>query len=222
MTIKLSELFPSSAVVVKADDHMWTTPLCSEEEKLIEGAVEKRKKEFRAGRHSAHSALSQLQAPWHPLLRGEKRQPLWPSGFLGSITHCRGSCVAVCAKSEDLAGVGIDVEPLEPLPKGVDRYIHTAKDDETISANSALPERLIFSAKESIYKCYFPLIEQFMEFQSVSLEIDSINMTFQFTPSPDSSIPFPKALKFHGRYLIDSGHLYTGCFLTRMFHPGTG
>ncbi|MES9860268.1 MAG: 4'-phosphopantetheinyl transferase superfamily protein [Candidatus Thiodiazotropha sp. LLP2] len=214
MNENLAQLFPSNAVIVKAHASMWNTPLCKEEEALIEAAVEKRQKEFRAGRHAAHQALEQLNAPWHPLLREDNRQPIWPPGYIGSITHCRDACVAVCAKSKDLIGLGVDVEPLEPLPKGVDRYIHTAVDSETMRSIEILPERLIFSAKESIYKCYHPLIGQHMGFQSVSLEIDPENMTFKFVPTESSTIPFPEGLQFHGRYLVDSSHLYTGCFLS--------
>ncbi|MCG8486431.1 MAG: 4'-phosphopantetheinyl transferase superfamily protein [Chromatiales bacterium] len=214
MKIELAELFPSCAILVKADRAMWTTPLCKEEEQLIEKAVQKRQQEFRAGRHAAHQALDKLSAPWEPLLRDEKRQPLWPTGFVGSISHCRGACVAVCAKANELASLGIDVEPLEPLPKGVDQYIHTSDDHATMAADSALPERLIFSAKESIYKCYYPLIGEHMGFQSVSLSIDADTMSFDFIPSASNTIPFPAELKFHGRFMTSESHLYTGCYLT--------
>ncbi|MET0076735.1 MAG: 4'-phosphopantetheinyl transferase superfamily protein [Candidatus Thiodiazotropha lotti] len=214
MKIELAELFPSCAILVKADQAMWTTPLCNEEEKLIETAVQKRQQEFRAGRHAAHLALEKLNAPWEPLLRDEKRQPLWPTGFLGSISHCRGECVAVCAKTAELASLGIDVEPLEPLPKGVDQYVHTPQDQATMATDSSLPERLIFSAKESIYKCFYPLIGTHMGFQSVSLSIDADRMSFEFTPSAENTIPFPAELKFHGRFMMSESHLYTGCYLT--------
>ncbi|MET0045403.1 MAG: 4'-phosphopantetheinyl transferase superfamily protein, partial [Candidatus Thiodiazotropha sp. 6PLUC3] len=182
MTDDLAQLFPPNAIIVKAEASMWNTPLCKEEEALIEGAVEKRQKEFRAGRHSAHQALEQLNAPWLPLLREKSRQPIWPPGYLGSISHCRDACVAVCAKSEDMFGLGVDVEPLEPLPKGVDQYIHTAEDSLTMKSVEILPERLIFSAKESIYKCYHPMLGQHLGFQSVSLEIDTENKRFKFIP----------------------------------------
>jgi enterobactin synthetase component D len=214
MNNKLNHLFPHKTIIVKASREMWITPLCPEEEILIEGAVEKRQKEFRAGRHAAHKALEQLQAPWRPLLRGDMRQPIWPTGYLGSITHCHDACVAVCAKKGDMFGLGVDVEPLKPLPKGVNQYIHTPEDEEVMTQNNHLPERLIFSAKESLYKCYYPLIGQFMGFQAVSLDINPNEQCFHFTPTEDCTIPFPKELTFHGRYLMDENHLYTGCFLT--------
>ncbi|MET0090790.1 MAG: 4'-phosphopantetheinyl transferase superfamily protein [Candidatus Thiodiazotropha sp.] len=192
---------------------MWSTPLCAEEEALIEGAREKRQREFRAGRHAAHSALARLEAPLQPLLRGDKRQPLWPEGYLGSISHCREVCLAVCARITDLAGLGIDVEPLPPLPEGVSRYVHTPQEAEFLKQNPELPGRLVFSAKESLYKCYYPILGQFIGFQAVSLEIDPIAGSFDFSASPQSDIRFPQNLEFHGWFATDGGHLYTGCYL---------
>ncbi|MCU7862108.1 MAG: 4-phosphopantetheinyl transferase, partial [Candidatus Thiodiazotropha sp. (ex Lucinoma kastoroae)] len=64
----LSSLFPPDVIIVKASNEMWSTPLCREEEQLIEGAVDKRQREFRAGRNAAHAALSQLNAPPGPIL----------------------------------------------------------------------------------------------------------------------------------------------------------
>ena len=214
MASKLKRLFPPEAVIVEADKEMWNMPLSPEEETLIKSAVEKRKREFRAGRHAAHRALAQLDAPKRPLLRGDKREPLWPTGYLGSITHCRDACVAVCAKTEDMISLGVDVEPLKPLPEGVEQYVHTPEDKRTMAKNGSLPERLIFSAKESLYKCYYPLLGQFIGFQEVSLAIDVHEQTFQFTPAEDCTTPFPGEFAFHGRYLVEENHLYTGCFLT--------
>ncbi|MCU7904883.1 MAG: 4'-phosphopantetheinyl transferase superfamily protein [Candidatus Thiodiazotropha sp. (ex Epidulcina cf. delphinae)] len=213
--MNLSSLFPPDVVIVKATREMWISPLCMEEEKLIEGAVEKRQREFRAGRHAAHAALSRLNAPPAPLLRGEKRQPVWPTGFLGSITHCRDACAAVCAEKGKIVSLGIDVEPLTPLPKGIARYINTVQEERFLQLHDSLPGRLIFSAKESLYKCYYPLLQHYFGFQSVSLDIDIPERRFHFMPTPESHIRFPRNLCFHGAYLVDGSHLYTGCFLTR-------
>ncbi|MEJ2424403.1 MAG: 4'-phosphopantetheinyl transferase superfamily protein [Candidatus Thiodiazotropha sp.] len=206
--------FPPQTSIVKAPLDMWTTPLCAAEEALIEGAREKRQREFRAGRHAAHKALARLEAPFEALLRGDKRQPLWPHGYLGSISHCQEVCLAVCARTTDLAGLGVDVEPLKPLPKGVSRYVHTPREEVFMQHNPELPERLVFSAKESLYKCYYPILGQFIGFQAVNLEINPVAQTFGFSTSPESDIPFPEALQFHGCFAMDGTHLYTGCYLS--------
>ncbi len=211
----LNNLFPPSAELVIAEEPMWSSPLRSEEEAYIEGAIEKRRREFRAGRHAAHAALAALGAPDRPLLRGERREPLWPSGYLGSIAHCRELCLAVCAREGELAGLGIDVEPLEPLPRGVGRYIHTETEARFVEEHPGEhPERLIFSAKESLYKCYYPLLQRYFGFQAVALTVDTERQYFDFTPAPGGDLRFP-ALRFHGRYRIGKDHLVTACYLTR-------
>ena len=194
---------------------MWQSPLHAAEEALIEGAIEKRRREFRAGRHAAHAALARLDAPAEPLLRGEHREPIWPAGFLGSITHTRDLCVAVCAREGEFAGLGIDAEPLEPLPRGVERYVHTESERRFVEEHpESYPERLIFSAKESLYKCYFPLLQRFFGFRAVDLQIDSAARRFDFTPTAGCDFAFPE-LRFHGRYAIGATHLVTACYLTR-------
>lgn len=215
LTTDLSGLYPPDVALTIATESMWQTPLRVEEETLIDGAVEKRQREFRAGRHAAHAALAKLNAPDTPLLRGEQREPLWPQGHLGSITHCRDLCLAVCARDRQLAGLGIDVEPLDPLPHGVDRYIHTESEMAFIADNpEGHPERLIFSAKESLYKCYYPLVQRFFGFHSVELMFDRVAQSYRFAPTEMCEIPFPP-LQFHGRYTIGANHLVTACYLTR-------
>lgn len=211
--MNLNTLFPPDTAVVTADASMWQRPLRPEEEALIEGAIDKRQREFRAGRNAAHAALARLQAPDTPLLRGKRREPLWPDGFRGSIAHCNDLCVAVCARSDYLLGLGIDVEPLKPLPTGVERYIHTQEEAALLADNpDAFPQRLIFSAKESLYKCFYPLIGRFFGFQSVWLSIEKEEGRFSYTPSNDCEVVFPSG-RLVGRYLIGERHLVTACYL---------
>ncbi|MES9828173.1 MAG: 4'-phosphopantetheinyl transferase superfamily protein [Candidatus Thiodiazotropha sp.] len=210
----LSSLFPSNVVIVHATDEMWETAVRTEEEQLIQDSVVKRQRQFRAGRNAAHAALEQLNAPSGPLLRGEKRQPTWPLGFLGSISHCDDRCVVVCALEGEVVSLGIDVEPLQPLKPGIGRYIDTEEEKVFMQHHGDLPQRLIFSAKESLYKCYYPLVGRFFGFQSVTLDVDISRQRFQFRPTAACSIDFPHHLQFHGGYLIAEEHLYTGCFLT--------
>ncbi|MEW8026659.1 MAG: 4'-phosphopantetheinyl transferase superfamily protein [Candidatus Thiodiazotropha sp.] len=212
--MNLSPLFPSNVVIVNATGVMWETPVHAEEERLIQGSITKRQRQFRAGRNAAHAALERLDAPYGPLLRGEKRQPIWPRGYVGSISHCDDSCIAVCALNGEIAGLGVDVEPLKPLKPGIARYVDTEDEKAFMRHHGDLPRRLIFSAKESLYKCYYPLVERFFGFQSVTLDVDIPRQRFQFRPTAACKIDFPQNLLFHGRYLVTGEHLYTGCFLT--------
>lgn len=206
-------LFPAPVTTVVATPEMWTTPVLAQEEALILQSHEKRKREFRAGRHCAHGALAQLGLPASPILRGEKREPLWPQGYQGSISHCRDFCLAACCKLEQIRGIGVDVEPLEPLKTGVQRFIESATESEFMRRHPDLPERLIFSLKESLYKCLFPHLGRYFGFHAVELHIDRDNQRYDFTPSADSIVTLPEGVAFHGRYELTDQHLLSGCYL---------
>ncbi|PKM45766.1 MAG: hypothetical protein CVV05_05770 [Gammaproteobacteria bacterium HGW-Gammaproteobacteria-1] len=214
LSIPLTNLFPAETALVIASAEMWQTPLCAEEEALVDGASAKRQREFRAGRNAAHEALQQLQAPQQPILWGSRREPVWPSGYLGTISHCHDLCVAACAIKGEIVGMGVDVEPLSPLPEGVERYIHTDM-EHSLLEQSGLPQRLIFSAKECLYKCYYPLLTRYFGFQSVSLAFDIKNQTFCFKPNVDCEIEFPVELSFYGHFQTSDTHLFTAGYLLR-------
>jgi 4'-phosphopantetheinyl transferase EntD len=194
---------------------MWTTPVLPEEEALICRAVEQRRREFRAGRHCAHEALAQLGQPQRAILRDERRAPLWPPGHLGSISHCRDFCLAACCVVGNIQGIGVDVEPLAPLKPGIGDYIHSKQESRFLKAHPELPARLLFSAKESLYKCIYPLVQHYFGFHTVELTIDMENHGFTFTPTGKTRLELPRDLVFSGRYLTTQSHLFTACYLTR-------
>lgn len=209
----LSNLFPSEVAVTSATPEMWMTPAYPEEEVLITQAVAKRQQEFRAGRHCAHQAMTQLGIQPQPILRDAQRAPVWPEGLLGSISHCRDFCLAACATDVRLKGLGVDVEPLEPLKHGTRRYIQTDAETAFMQEQPQLPARLIFSAKESLYKCYHPLVRTFFGFHSVELEVDTGNQKFSFSTGIRAKVSFPDHLTFMGHYVVTRNHLITSCYL---------
>lgn len=114
------------------------------EEAVISRAVEKRRREFRTVWHCARRALRELGLPPVAVLPGERREPVWPPGAVGSMTHCTGYRAAAVAHSRELVTVGIDAEPHEPLPPDVTDGI--ALDEElvrlaTLVAGSTLDMR---------------------------------------------------------------------------------
>ena len=90
-----------------------------EEEPLIARSVAKRRNEFVTVRHCARLALSELGVPPVPILKGEKGEPCWPDGVVGSLTHCEGYRGAAVAPQGRVRSVGIDAEPHDVLPSGV-------------------------------------------------------------------------------------------------------
>ena len=85
------------------------TTLYPEEAMAIERAVDKRRAEFTRGRACAREALSELGVPPQPIPVGTHRQPVWPLGVVGSITHCKGLVVAVAAMMSELPAIVVAV-----------------------------------------------------------------------------------------------------------------
>jgi 4'-phosphopantetheinyl transferase EntD len=153
------------------------------EEDLIANAVEGRRREFITARRCARRALADLGHPPAPIRSGPRREARWPAGVAGSITHCPGYRAAAVVRLADLAGVGIDAEPNGPLPDGVEPSVTLPDERAQLRALAAeAPEvhwaRLLFSAKESVYKAWFPLTGRWLGFEEATLDIDAAAGTF--------------------------------------------
>src|ERR1700719_3077034 len=98
----IERLLPPQAVSAALRDDDLAGPLFAEEEALLDGAAEGRRGECAAGRHCARQPLGRLGIAPAPILRGPKREPLWPAEIVGSITHCRGYRAAAGAHAADL------------------------------------------------------------------------------------------------------------------------
>ena len=142
------------------------------------GAAASRRAEFRTGRHCARTALASLGVPPTAILRGSSGEPLWPAGVVGSITHCAGYRAAAVARTTELAAIGIDAERNTPLPAGVLELIALPPERgmlaDLMAARPAVAwDRLLFSAKESVYKACFPLTGEALGFRAADVAFDA-------------------------------------------------
>ncbi|WP_190100875.1 4'-phosphopantetheinyl transferase family protein [Streptomyces griseoflavus] len=173
----IGELLPQTVVTVEAyGDEGVDAPLYPEEETLIRRAVLKRRREFTAVRSCARRAMEKLGVPPRAVLPGERGAPIWPRGLAGSMTHCQGYCAAALVRAGDLASVGIDAEPHAPLPEGVLRSVALPQEAGRIAALAGdVPavhwDRLLFSAKEAVYKAWFPLTGEWLDFGEADIDL---------------------------------------------------
>ncbi|MCT9930189.1 4'-phosphopantetheinyl transferase superfamily protein [Planotetraspora sp. A-T 1434] len=172
----IEKILPSWVVTAEEFGDVPDATLFPEEEELIANAVAVRRGEFVTGRHCARRALARLGVSPGPIPRGERGAPLWPPGTIGSITHCAGYRAAAVAAERDAATLGIDAEPHGPLPSGVLEAI--ARPEEIVALRllqNAEPgvcwDRILFSAKESVYKAWFPVTGRWLEFSEASVDI---------------------------------------------------
>jgi len=206
MTGLLAALLPEAATFeTRTDPH--GIALFPAEAAVIARSVEKRRREFTTVRHCARVALLQLGIAPTPILPGERGAPGWPPGVVGSMTHCAGFRGSAVARDTDLRGIGLDAEPAEPLPPGVLDAIALPEEHLTIKAfgPQTPADRLLFSAKEAVYKAWFPLTRRFLEFHEARIELDP-DGTFTATLLADPPLPLPG---FEGRWLHRDGLIVT-------------
>jgi 4'-phosphopantetheinyl transferase EntD len=171
----ISTLVPASASAEMFYDAPEST-MFSTEAAAVAGAVAERRREFGTVRYCARTALRQLGVPPVPILPGADRAPRWPAGVVGSMTHCAGYRAAVVARARELRGVGIDAEPHAAL--SADMLDLVVRDEERVrllTLAAADPgrhwDRIVFCAKEAVYKAWFPLTGRWLDFDDVSITV---------------------------------------------------
>ena len=186
--------------------------LLAQEAAQIQGAGHSRRREFTAARSCARRALRQLGLPETAILRGEHREPLWPAGVVGSITHCPGYCAAAAAKTEDALAIGIDAEVHDELPANVLERVSIPEERAWLSSapTGVHWDRVLFSAKESLYKAWFPHARRGLSFDEaiVTFEPDCGAFTAGLRVAPGSGSGLPSCT-FAGRFLVRDGLVLT-------------
>ncbi|MBU9764606.1 4'-phosphopantetheinyl transferase superfamily protein [Mycobacterium sp. TNTM28] len=152
------------------DDPPGLTPL-PEEQELVARAVAKRRNEFTTVRYCARQALSALGVGPVPILKGDKGEPTWPDGIVGSLTHTQGFRGAVVGRTDGVRSVGIDAEPHDVLPDGVLGAISLPLERSELAG---LPDglhwdRILFCAKEATYKAWYPLTHRWLGFEDAHI-----------------------------------------------------
>lgn len=211
----IDEILPAAAIAVEARSDAPGSSLFPAEERLLGRAVEKRRREFTTARACARAALGQLGYPAAPILAGERGEPLWPAGAIGSITHCAGYRASAVALRSEILTIGIDAEPNAPLPDGLLKDIARPEERPALrELGAASPdvswERLLFSAKESVYKAWFPLARRWLGFEDAVLVIDPSAGTFTARLLVEGPLLGDARLSsFAGRWLARDGILLT-------------
>ena len=213
MAAVIEEILPPGVASAEAFGDPADLALYPEEEAQLSRAVDKRRREYGTVRACARRAMAQLGVPPAPIPRGERGAPQWPAGVVGSMTHCNGYRAAAVAlvPGGPVVTIGIDAEPHEPLPDGVLEHIaigaELARLAELRLAGAAVHwDRLLFSAKESVYKAWFPLARRWLGFEEADITLRpggtfTARLLGTSTTTPDGAI----VTGFDGRWLTRNG-----------------
>jgi 4'-phosphopantetheinyl transferase EntD len=145
------------------EDDRWLSP---GESLPLQRAVPQVRRASGAGRHLARTLCAQLGFPVAEILRSPARFPLWPPGMTGSITHDRHFAAAVAGPLDRIGGLGVDIEPAEPLADGVRELVGNDREWAEFSG-TPFHEKALFSIKEAIFKSAYPLDGISLDFYDV-------------------------------------------------------
>jgi enterobactin synthetase component D / holo-[acyl-carrier protein] synthase len=175
LSAELAALFPQGAVAAQLHGSGSPADLTQVEKNSVRHCSGKRISDFSAGRACARLGLRELGIEGFSLLSAKDRQPVWPAGITGSVTHTDGYTAAVVIRQGRVRSVGVDSEAVGAVHEGLWPRVCTQTELESLRS-FASPERavraaLIFTAKEAFYKSQFPLTAEWIGFQDVAIEL---------------------------------------------------
>lgn len=220
-------LLPPGAVVVEASSEaFWEDGLLPEEAAHISQAVERRRREFTAGRNCARQALARLGLPPVAIKTGAHREPIFPAEVSGTITHTADYCAAAVLRRGETLSIGIDAEETKPLGADVARMILTPEEQNMIQIltgrNSCeLYDKIIFSAKEAFYKSYFQITQRYLDFLEATVILFPSEHIFEIRTLATDVAPYFRANAFRGRYVCDGARIYTAIGLPAIPPPSS-
>lgn len=167
----------------------------------LQSAVAKRQGEFLAGRLAARLALRPYGLGEETVAIGQNREPRWPAGMEGSISHSQllGQGMALCAVRPGKAGLGLgldleawlDARQADQLWPGiVDKEEWGRLASGAAAADLSLAEglTLVFSAKESLFKALYPRVGRYFDFLDASwsgMGVQTLSLSLKTALTPD-------------------------------------
>lgn len=217
----IESLVPDNVETAETRHDILDVELFPEEVRSMGRAVEKRRREFITGRACARQALKQLGLAPVAIPSGPRGEPLWPPAIVGSITHCAGYRACAVAKRDDLHSIGIDAEPDAPLPDGVlEQVAFGAERALAVADGSLRTDRLLFCAKEAVFKAWFPLTGRWLGFEDAEVTADLATETFRarlLVPGP--VVNGARLTEFLGRWCNEDG-VICSAVVVRASSPG--
>lgn len=203
-------MFPSYVGIGVTDPRRVSAPLLAGERAATERMVPARHREFAAGRAAARQAMQAIGCAQIAVPMGEDRTPVWPDGLRGSISHCATACIAVVGPSP--ATLGIDLEPDTPLDADLIPHICMPLERDWLAlqpptARGALA-RIIFSAKEAVFKAQYPLTRTVFGFDMLHIALNVPDACFDATFA-ETITPFAAGQRIRGHVNVSSGYILT-------------
>lgn len=179
-----------SAVLLLGQIGTLQCSLLPEEESVVAKAVEKRRREFTAGRTLARETLTVLNLPPAAIPQAPSRAPIWPDAVVGALTHTDHHVACAMAAKGDCHSVGIDMEKIGRVQSSLWGHLFQSAESERLRRyhpeEQARMATALFCAKEAYFKFQFPLTGTWLGFHDATVEIIH-DSTFRITPRPGTA-----------------------------------
>ncbi|MGW2748808.1 4'-phosphopantetheinyl transferase family protein [Streptomyces sp. NPDC001450] len=204
----IESILPADVRAVQTFTHRLDIPLSPQEEAVIAGAGPKRRAEFTSVRACAHDALTALGVPPAPLLPDERGAPNWPSGVVGSMTHCTGTAPRpwpTPATSPPSASTPsptprslTELRASSPAPRSAPPSPGCLRPGPAGTTSCAVP-------RSPFHKAWYPVTRRWLNFQEASLGLapDGTSTARLLVPAP------PELACLHGRWAAEGDHVVT-------------
>lgn len=206
-------LSPNGIAIAVSPVADYENMLFDDESVCIKNAVSKRRKEFSTGRMLCRKCFDILGKEHAAVLQGTNREPLWPEGLKGSISHTDSLCVAVVTDREEILSVGVDIENQYGVTPDLWEHIFSA--DEILyikeSSSPSMTAAVIFSAKETFYKMQYPLTGKMLDFKDVEIKLDGRSFDVGFK---GQNKVFEKSLS-SGHFMAHDTHVLTISYMVK-------
>ena len=165
-TLSLPNILMSHRLILPGDEHA----LMPEEIGAFSGSAVIVRRASGAARIAARELLTRLGHNGCALPKASSGVAIWPAGIVGSLSHDCRVAIAAAAARRDIVGLGIDVEPAESLPADLLGIVTTPQERRRIRKDP-YRGRLLFAAKEAVYKAVYPLDQTFLEHHDIHIDL---------------------------------------------------
>ncbi|MGL6212021.1 MAG: 4'-phosphopantetheinyl transferase family protein [Paracoccaceae bacterium] len=187
---------PRTELAAGQDEPLWLGEVLSR-------AVPGRLAEFARGRSAARAAMGKLSLSPAAIPMGSDRAPIWPEGITGSISHCKGACFAIVGRRADYQGLGLDIEPTQPLDR--DLWATVLRPEEIERDQDPLST---FVAKEAAYKAQYGVTRRLFDFQTLAVDWQGNSFAARFVTEVG---PIAEGYRIHGHLVKTADHTAAVC-----------
>jgi len=217
LSLLISSMFPVGVVGAELKITADPSLLLPLEARSLGQVTLKRAQEYTAGRLCARRALAEFGIQDHALCMDLDRRPHWPESIIGSISHSNGICGVAVAQRSRFSAIGMDIEVIDEVTPDIWPYICTPEERAGLGA---LPKSerqrcaaLIYSAKETFYKCQYGITRQWLEFGDVMMNYHPANVgvgMFTLLTRKKLNTKNNKSKSFFGRFKFYKNVVVTG------------